>query len=1543
MENDNHRSSSDLGLSQPLGFQDFDLQENHIWCDQCKSLKQELKKLQDEHALNYSTLKKKIISTDLLIKKYKSKCDDYDVQNKRHEDFFKKYEDLQRESETLNTQLGSTLQQLEPLRKAKTILDADNKQKLQEVQSLRDRQAGLELTLRQYEEMSRETSTYKDRYDVLKKENQKKMQNLETINQKNEALLNKVRDENKNLRSDGSNQLRKQRKLEEKMKRLADRVERYWGILRQNGLLPKGEKKLLTDYGDFSVSQDEEENVDEENKEEEEEDSNESNKFPWIFSPLVQALSPLPPSPMPCRMNKPLICNMESDEENIDDMANILESELLRSSPVWQTSRSQSLLRKVQTLSPLVEIKQKPKNKVSNTSKNDRKIELLKSNSFIKMTEGEGESLSDSDSENVISNEMDVNFTAKQSHDNFKVLSLDSLEKPNEKGDNLEKVLESEKTRSEKSDSKVELSEHSAFKKFNPKTIKDMPIKSKAVKITEPVQKAACLEVYPNEFIPVKPSEDKCVDKISKNKPSLNTSRKIEFAEKPAGDGLKTKNANRLSDKINKSDTNQRTDTGFIDNNSLKEKKDSGDNGFDLDDLVYDNCNLEDNSTREFCETPNLDDLPLVKKKDENIIHQQEKPLCKSDDSQQQSHTENTQKDSLHKKCAKDENRIQTSEKLTRSMIRQESGGFALKSQSSLESENLYSKSSSSQVIQNEISKTGDLYSNENLDAVVKEKIDIEKDQNLKTKDEMTVNKIVQKESAAKHSNRKISHQDSLGFKVDIIDNHVDNSDCNLNTELRTAHAGLEVVNVSEPNVDKEIVSSVICQKNEKSENHILKEKYLKFIESRRSSQDSIAGTEKISADIELKMSSKGDNKNGDKNTERDNYQTNSSEKSKIIDLKEDLPTAKVKKKNKDKKKVIEKNKINAIGQICNSASESSQVNIPTKTLHQLVLHGLNTKTVPSSTVISPDIHDVCFKIESQPKSLHSPLPLSPLTVSPFDFTIPMMISPLPPSPARQSEPVSPLPGSPWIEDDVSETHSNRSTPINVPKKRTKSRPCSFSSSVPIHAIHVKPISACNSASTSTDQTSSAKKPVPAERDPLTLNRKQRISRVPKQGAALKRKSYEPIASEIKDKKKCTKEKKSETQEEKVVLKQETGYWKDVEIYLQQYICLYHMTPEDIKVKLLTDKDPAAVLPAVILWTTQYLRSSEEEMLNSMYRSCKNKEETKPGPFLTTQESRLVDLFVYIIHNNIWVEFKTRLLDALWNCIMLRDVVTILGRTALCRMFTGICQKEGNVDFVRVLFYRIVTSGYPRYITLGLSIIGVWPEVLYKTNTDPSILLTTFEFCIMKILLTDKEKHEKVIVCYSSLCNWSKPQNMEVPAVMRILLQELLKITKQDETDSVISDQQFEVYKSLELLLLTEDSEFFKNSFTPICLNQFFQKIKGNANMNGGFPLMYIKSIVNIAATILGRKMDPKFAAKNTRKFMLGLLLLATVSMEAKELIANALLDIAFIAPMPIFTQLKEWFQKDQKSISSQLKQRIEHTRTVLTSYEGKLSSFSFR
>ena len=42
-------------------------------------------------------------------------------------------------------------------------------------------------------------------------------------------------------------------------------------------------------------------------------------------------------------------------------------------------------------------------------------------------------------------------------------------------------------------------------------------------------------------------------------------------------------------------------------------------------------------------------------------------------------------------------------------------------------------------------------------------------------------------------------------------------------------------------------------------------------------------------------------------------------------------------------------------------------------------------------------------------------------------------------------------------------------------------------------------------------------------------------------------------------------------------------------------------------------------------------------MIQSMYQFCKGDKETEPGPFLTTQENRLVNFCVYIIQNDIWV------------------------------------------------------------------------------------------------------------------------------------------------------------------------------------------------------------------------------------------------------------------------------------------------------------------
>jgi hypothetical protein len=41
----------------------------------------------------------------------------------------------------------------------------------------------------------------------------------------------------------------------------------------------------------------------------------------------------------------------------------------------------------------------------------------------------------------------------------------------------------------------------------------------------------------------------------------------------------------------------------------------------------------------------------------------------------------------------------------------------------------------------------------------------------------------------------------------------------------------------------------------------------------------------------------------------------------------------------------------------------------------------------------------------------------------------------------------------------------------------------------------------------------------------------------------------------------------------------------------------------------------------------------------------------------------------------------------------------------------------GNLEYVRILFYNIMTSGYLKHTTLGLAIVGVWPQVLYKSDT----------------------------------------------------------------------------------------------------------------------------------------------------------------------------------------------------------------------------------
>ncbi|XP_033759835.1 uncharacterized protein LOC117342000 [Pecten maximus] len=332
MDDGGHTNESLVDL-QGLDFDFVTSTENeNIWCEQCKVLKQELQKLQQEHSLNYTTLKKKVISTDLLIKKYKAKCEDHDTQSKTMEDMTKKMEQLQRESSTLNVQLSSSLQQIEPLKKAKHALETEVKQKVKEIQTLQDKLTASLAVRKQYESLAKSTTSEKEKTEEERKTNSKRLKDLQASFNKQEQLVSKLKDENKALKAEHADAMKKQKKLQQRLKVSLERFDKYWAILKEHDLIPKGEKRLRTStHLDTDESDLEElEEVDDvsppfvschvmpENTGpgENDKDSDEESLL-WTFSPIVHVLSPLPPSPAPPRQcDSPVDGLSQSDEDS---------------------------------------------------------------------------------------------------------------------------------------------------------------------------------------------------------------------------------------------------------------------------------------------------------------------------------------------------------------------------------------------------------------------------------------------------------------------------------------------------------------------------------------------------------------------------------------------------------------------------------------------------------------------------------------------------------------------------------------------------------------------------------------------------------------------------------------------------------------------------------------------------------------------------------------------------------------------------------------------------------------------------------------------------------------------------------------------------------------------------------------------------------------------------------------------------------------------------------------------------------------------------
>ncbi|XP_052783577.1 uncharacterized protein LOC128219697 [Mya arenaria] len=340
------------------------------WCSSCNNLRQEIKKLQDERVQSFQKIKQKIIPTDLLIKKYKSKCDDILFQCRKVDDANKRAEKFQRQCEILEAQLKASLLDTEPLRANKTQLEAKLREKTQEAQNLTDKVISLEGITRQYEHLSYTSAADIDRLESEKRELLVKCKNLE-VGKLDRGAAKEYRREIKVLKKEKRTMKRESIALEIKLKSALEKIEKLrltakstpspyrqkrtksgtcqspikspcrsplkspLGIFKPS---PVGRGRARTVSERSSTSQTRDSSVDHGDQklatEEESSLSSDSDdnaslySISWSMSPLSKCISPLPPTPA-FRDTVKTSNHLAREDLDISDIADELEHQLL--------------------------------------------------------------------------------------------------------------------------------------------------------------------------------------------------------------------------------------------------------------------------------------------------------------------------------------------------------------------------------------------------------------------------------------------------------------------------------------------------------------------------------------------------------------------------------------------------------------------------------------------------------------------------------------------------------------------------------------------------------------------------------------------------------------------------------------------------------------------------------------------------------------------------------------------------------------------------------------------------------------------------------------------------------------------------------------------------------------------------------------------------------------------------------------------------------------------------------------------------------------
>ncbi|XP_078612498.1 uncharacterized protein LOC144882531 isoform X2 [Branchiostoma floridae x Branchiostoma japonicum] len=315
------------------------------WCEGCagcQALRKELQDKEAEHKRVWLAVKQRVISTDLLLKqnaeykaRYNAKAQDILKYRQKIEEATRQLISTERHCETLQMQLDSALKEMEPLKKRKQELEESQQKCKAEVEEARDRIRASEGLCQQYREV------------IKKFEDEEAEREANNSNEKKVSTA-KLQEDLAKLKADLASEKRKNRGLERELDRAKVMID---GLQEQNSKIQQQDGTsahipVITPAKQPRRSHNTRTRTPKRaapppasamscsNTPSDEEEMDWSNVTKrGVMSPvmLMSPLSPLPPTPAPCRREDRFSSTSDSSDDNsdMDDDADRIENELL--------------------------------------------------------------------------------------------------------------------------------------------------------------------------------------------------------------------------------------------------------------------------------------------------------------------------------------------------------------------------------------------------------------------------------------------------------------------------------------------------------------------------------------------------------------------------------------------------------------------------------------------------------------------------------------------------------------------------------------------------------------------------------------------------------------------------------------------------------------------------------------------------------------------------------------------------------------------------------------------------------------------------------------------------------------------------------------------------------------------------------------------------------------------------------------------------------------------------------------------------------------